>query len=216
MKLCTNPDVGNMILAYELGQLAGVELEKFEQHLFECESCSDEVFEDHMFIKMLKTAIRENISVASIIDFSQLKNYPRDQLTKLREALQTTLEIFRQTPKQRVIYADTEGEKFQRPIEAVVRNIQGNTIGHTEICILEKPRITRGVFTVELEITEKRYIDYEISVGIKLNAEGITLTTEYDTIPSDRIVFVREEIGIEGDYKLHPDMLIITVVGPHS
>lgn len=61
MKTCIKSDIGNIILSYELGQLSEEEMELFEQHLFECEYCANEVFDDITFVEVLKTTIQENV-----------------------------------------------------------------------------------------------------------------------------------------------------------
>jgi hypothetical protein len=43
MSKCKDPELGSLLLAYELGGLAEVENERFETHLIECEYCFDEL-----------------------------------------------------------------------------------------------------------------------------------------------------------------------------
>lgn len=211
MKTCTDPKIGNLILSYELGQLSQDEMEQFEQHLFECTSCADDVFDDIPFVTVLKTAIQEYTATAKIINMTQVKHYTRAQLDTLQQALQTTIETLRQRPTHKFVYAEAENGEIQPELEAVVKDLQGNLVGQTMITILNAPRIEQGVFTIELEIPEARYTGCKMSVGIKLSAADMLIETEPETIPADGMLFIREEMGIEGAMTLHPDMLVVTI-----
>ena len=217
MQECMNPNVGNLILSYELGKLNEEEKDIFEQHLFECQFCANEAFNDIQFVDILKTAIKENITVSSfVLNFAQLQKYSSEQLAKLREYFEASIETVHQTPKYTVICADVEEETTQKTLKAIVEDVNQGSIGQTEVHILEEPTISHGAFTMVFTIPNQEYIGCDVSVGIDLKAHDTILSTEYETIPSDGMIFIREEIGFEGEYTLPDAMLKVTIRKKYS
>lgn len=41
---CIDTQIGNLLFFWELDMLPGEETKKFEEHIFECESCGEDVY----------------------------------------------------------------------------------------------------------------------------------------------------------------------------
>ncbi|GKT09122.1 hypothetical protein [Desulforhabdus sp. TSK] len=172
-------------------------------HLRSCESCQKRLRE-------LEGATRFSLDRMESVDFSQLMLRFSGKLNKLKDAFESTLQIFRFMPLRTVASAST-GKQDTSWITALVKDSDGNTTETVSLEMCNPPRIERGVFTTEIETTDKRFFGCEMTVGISLRSAGILLTVR-DVIPSDGRVYIRELTGFEGTFDLHPHMLIVTIL----
>ncbi len=206
MDQCTDPENGHKILAYELGHLSDDEMECFEQHLFECEYCTNEVWADRQFVNILKTAIRENTATEEVIQFARLKTFSAEHIRTFQEKFQAILDSWSHMPGQTIVYADTEEPDKQDQLEIQVKDSQGNTIGHASVRVLETPCVKNGCFTVELEVLATEYYGAKISIGMKL-WDKMIIASEYERIPSDGLILIREEIPFDQKSDVPLDVL---------
>jgi hypothetical protein len=173
------------------------------KHLTSCEHCRKR-------LQDLEESMRYPAKQAGYVNFSEVGTFFSGNLKRLSKAFKSTIEIFGLMPAQVIVSADSGAQQSVQQCKALIEDVAGNRLGATDILIGDPPRIGRGVFTTEIEVMDARYWGCRVTVGIHLRSEEIVLTTE-DTIPSDGLVYIREEVGVEGDFNIHPHMLVVTI-----
>ena len=186
--------------------LKGKSNERFRQHLISCEQCREHLQE-------LEETANHPAEDVGYVDFSELKTLFSEDLGILEEAIKSTVEIFSHMPVQVFASAFSGAHEPIQQLEAFITDAAGKRVGSTGVVICDSPRIAHGVFTTEIEVRDERYHGCEVTIGIHLRTEGIVLTTR-DVIPSDGTVYVREEIGIDGCFTIHPHMLVVAIYVP--